>query len=342
MNELINEEAKILSRNYSDARKLSKKWKLYTKVEKTDNLIQWVKEKDDLVVLISQNSSTVDAYKSKSLFKRQNLRRNENLLKKVLDFWETINPNHLPGISTKVYKKLYLTIYSQILKDVDDELLPKMVKQDSLIDFNNKTFAGFNDFYDGLFEFIDCNTKSSLLWEYWNFANSLCIIVDDIRWGGNVNIFSKVHIEIPFKQFYHSWMVEIIKAKKKTNEGVLPVMLKSSNQVKVSERLLMKKKVKSLDKNNFNIRKLEKVMSEKLVKTFKPEVFRTGSKNFVKENPKDRKGTTFYSNYIEKISPLSSMIKNSRPKNNILEYVIDGRKTTNNKQKIDNNILARL
>ncbi|OMJ96326.1 hypothetical protein SteCoe_61 [Stentor coeruleus] len=46
------------------------------------------------------------------------------------------------------------------------------------------------------------------------------------------------------------------------------------------------------------------------------------------KNP-EKKSFTFYANYLDKISPLSSMKKQSRGSSDILEKVINGRKCLN-------------
>ena len=93
---------------------------------------------------------------------------------------------------------------------------------------------------------------------------------------------------------------------------------------------------KPVDRENFNIRKLEKVVSENLLKRrFKLESFE--KYNQIKDKPEktkknkffaivDRRARTFYSNYIEKISPLSSLYSVTRGRADILESVISGRK----------------
>jgi hypothetical protein len=335
MDDPILEEAKILSRNYSKVRNNTKKWRLFSKYEHNNVPIQWVQGQDGVVILISRDFNTIDGYSSAHLYKRGCIRRNYSYLKLVLDLWELLNPFFLPGISEKVYKKVYFTIYMETCSDIyDEKTLKTMLVQDMKLDFNNKSFLGFSDFFDGFFELVDSNTKSNLSSEYCHFTYQMCLAINDIRWGNDANLYSKKHLGFDSKPQYHNWMINLIKSNKNTT-SIVPKMLRTPLDIKVSQRLLIKKQVKTTDKNFFNIKKLEKVMSERLLRKFKPEVIRVDTSLNKKNKSQDRKGQTFYSNYIEKISPLSSMIKTTRQKNNILESVINCRKALKDRESVE-------
>ena len=99
--------------------------------------------------------------------------------------------------------------------------------------------------------------------------------------------------------------------------------------IKVSERLLIRKPLKPVDRENFNVRKLEKLMNMQMMKEFKQQATRCNTQSQARLKIQDKKLLTFYSNHLDKISPLSCLIKQNRTRSNVLEKVIDGRKTLN-------------
>ena len=328
MDDLILEEANFLSRNYSELRSKSKKWKVFSKVEVARNPIQRLEQGQEMLILVSRDSMKIDAYKPRFLHKRSELRRNTNLFKSVTNIWEIINPFHLPTVSDKVYKRFYTSVYKAVVKDTYEENhILSMVETDFYIDFSGlqKNNIGFSSFFDGFFELIDCNTRSLLSSEYCHMAKVLYTVAEEIEWGG-VSLHSKLHVNASTKQAYHPWMVEILKNNQAKQTPKIPKMLKTPLEVCVSPRLLFRKKKGYIDKENFNLRKIEKIMTERMMKKFKPDVFQVSTKNLRRIKSQDRKALTFYSNYLDKISPLSTLLTTSRSKEGILESVIDGRK----------------
>lgn len=327
MDQLVFDEAKILARDYSSVRVNKKKWLVSHCAQSIQDSIVFQQDNPQ-TVKISRNLNEVEVYFVKSLLKRGQIRRNSNLFRNILQFWNKINPFNLTGISEKVYKTLYSILYSKIIKDVFEQVqVEKMVRVDMGIDFNGKKFLAFPEFYDGIFELIDCNTRSKLLSEYCHMANQLIVFCDDSGWSDGLNLYSKLHIHGKASA-YSQWMLDILK-KDKVKNRVIPKMLRTSADFMVSPRLLSQKKFKPVDRENFNIRKLEKIMSEKFLKRrFKPDTVKSPSSNKrLKIKTHDRKAMTFYSNYIEKISPISSLHSMPRSKkSNILECVISGRK----------------
>lgn len=327
MDHYVIDEAKILARDYSNLRVNKKKWLVSHTVQTMQDSIVFQQDSPQSVH-ISRNLNEVEVYLVKSLYKRAQIRRNSTLFRNILQLWNKINPFNLTGISEKVYKTLYSILYSKIIKDAFEQVqIVDMVKVDMAIDFCGKKFLTFMEFYDGLFEFIDCNTRSKLLSEYCHMANQLIAFCDDSGWSDGLNLYSKLHIHGKASA-YSQWMLDILKRDKVKNR-VIPKMLRTSADFMVSPRLLSQKKFKPIDRENFNIRKLEKIMSEKFLKRrFKPETLKSPSTNKrLKIKTHDRKAMTFYSNYIEKISPISSMRSMPRSKkSNILECVISGRK----------------
>ena len=333
MDDIIVEEAKILSRNYSENRINTKKWKLFIKEEPTRIPIQIIEELGENILLISRNSIIIDAYKSRDLYKRGKIRRNFNLLKAILELWKIVNPFHLPGISEKVYKRFYYIIYSTINKDVyQEETLIDVINKDARVDFDIGQCLGFNDFFDGIFEFIDCNTRSTLSCEYCHVANHLCMIANDITWGSGINLHSKTHINGQSKQIYHKWMQDLLNINIKNKSQLLPKIMKTPTNLPVSNRLITKYELKKIDTDNFNLKKFEKIKSERVFKKSNHDLLKQNSR-IKKVKSLDRKAKTFYSNYIDKISPLSSIIKSTRAQQNILENVIDGRKALIGKEE---------
>jgi hypothetical protein len=133
-------------------------------------------------------------------------------------------------------------------------------------------------------------------------------------------------------------MLPVLKSsEKRFNREEVPALIKVPLEVHVSERLLRRKTPKPVDRENFNVKKLEQMMKMQLVKEFK-QYPRSATQNTARPKLLDKKTSTFYSgqniftpvgDHLAKISPLSCMLKQSRSKPSILEKVIDGRKTLN-------------
>lgn len=317
MEDLRRIETDFIARKYSEVRTKGKKWKSFFQTK----ISEFANKPNLKIILMPEIGENSSSCMGKDLQKRGVLRRNPNFLKCVLNLWDIINPFHLSGISEKVYKDFYVNAYEAVT-DFDKEVLEEFVRTDSGIDFqeNKGKSLAFCEFFDGFFEFVDSNTRSTLATEYCNFVNTLCEIAENIRWS--VSLHSKKHANCANQQVYHDWMLEILRPHK---PKIIPLMLRSPAEIQVSPRLLHRKTKVYVDKDNFNLRKIEKNMREKLIKKFKPEVFLSQNK-LRKSKPQERKMLTFYSNYIEKISPLSSLIRTSRSRIGILEHVIDGRK----------------
>jgi hypothetical protein len=324
----ILEEAKMLSRDYSPLRRNSKKWKFSSNPEAIQDSITFLPPN---LVQISRDLKTSEIYSLISLEKRLLIRKNPKLLKNLQKLWQNVNPFHLPGISEKVYQALLKVLYLRLSKDLFDfGQLDQMVKTDLLIDFSGGSCLTFAEFYDGIFELIDSQTKSRLPSEYCHLATQILMACEETSWSDRVNLFSKIHVGQK-KHYLAPWMVQALKEKES-----LPKVLKTPAEFRVSPRLLRKKQVKMIDRENFNIRKLEKNFSEKILK--KRFQLESPKNEIVKKNRKvknDRKAVTFYSNYIEKISPLSSIYSASRGRNDILESVIKGRKNFKVQEAVD-------
>lgn len=327
----IHQEAKILSRDYSMMRKSNKKWKICSRLEAVQDSI--FIGKDVSQVQISRDFKTVDVYLVKALEKRLRLKRNKKIFECGCKLWEVVNPFRLGGISGKVYKAIFKSIYIGISKDLyTDSQIDSMVQNDFCVDFDGGTCLGFVEFYDAVFEVVDTVTKSKLILEYVKVANQVNSLCEELSWSNGINLYSKTHIDGK-KKMLAPWMTQLLKS---NEEKELPKVLKSSTVLPLPNRLLKVAQAKPVDRENFNIRKLEKVVSENLLKRrFKLESFE--KYNQTKEKPEkmkkkkglvivDRKARTFYSNYIEKISPLSSLYSVTRGRTDILESVISGRK----------------
>ena len=140
MDNIVLEEANILSRNYSTLRINTKKWRIFSRNEKVNETIQYIKEPGFTVLAISRDGNSVDGFKANTLYKRGLLRRNYSLFKTIQHLWEFINPFNFSGISEKVYTKLYTVIYKIALKDtLDDAQIDKFINVDKKVDFSGKS-----------------------------------------------------------------------------------------------------------------------------------------------------------------------------------------------------------
>lgn len=327
MDRIISDEADILSRNYSSLRTNTKKWKLFTKLETTSDKITVKNDHGYQVFVISRNFMSVDGYRNNFLYKRGLLRRNPGLFAVIYSLWEIISPFGLQGISEKVYNKFYQTVYKIIIKDnYDEKLIGKLISIDKKIDFAGKIFISLSDFYDGFFEFLDSYTNSWLSTEYIHLVKLLTASIQDKKWATGINLYSKLHIQPETKPQLHSWMTHLLQDSKLKRPEQVPSLIRIPNEIKVSQRLLIKKPSKPIDRESFNIKKLESMMHMRLLREYKQQS-RCPTQSQTRIKFHDKKQITFYSNYLDKISPLSSIIKENRSKSNLLEKVIDGRKT---------------
>ncbi|OMJ73280.1 hypothetical protein SteCoe_28062 [Stentor coeruleus] len=331
MDNIVVDEADYLSINYSPLRVSGKKWRSTQKNESCSEKVRFVKDPTGTMAFISRNGLSVDCYRVNKLYKRALIRRNYGVFKSAQKLWELVNPFKLAGISEKVYSSLYTAIYKLLLKDnFDITVVERYINQDKKIDFWDKSWAGFSDFYDGLFELIDSNTHSQSTIEYAQLIKTMVLSLQDMKWSLNLNLYSKLHIQNDVKPCYHHWMIMYIKCQEKSFKKIdeVPNLIKLPNEIQVSERLLVKKPAKPVDRENFNLRKLEQMMNVQLLKEFKHGL-RCTTQSHARLKTFEKKPNTFYSNYLDKISPLSSMIKQTRTRPNVLEKVIDGRKTLN-------------
>ena len=326
------EEIEMLTKPYSKLRTNSKKWKIFSRNEITDQSVHTYKEAGTTIVVLSRTLGVVDGYKAKLLFRRGLLRRNPGLFKIIHDLWELINPFKLSGISQKVYQNIFTAIYKIVLKDSYDlNEIENCVNIDRNVDFSGRTWLGFADFYYGMFEYLDSCTKSMLSTELTQFLKTLCVALQDKKWSFNVNLYTKVHTQSEIRPLVHGWMVDLIKrleGKGKKSEEV-PNLIRFPNEIRVSERLLTRKPRKPVDRENFNVIKLEKMMNMQLLREYKQQGFRGFTQSQSRTKFQEKKPFTYYSNYLEKINPLSCMIKQSRSRSSVLEKVIEGRKTIN-------------
>ena len=327
----LHQEAKVLSRDYSMMRKSNKKWKISSRLEAVQYSIFLFPAVCQ--VEISRDFKVVDVYLVKALEKRLKLKRNKKIFDCACRLWELINPFRLAGVSGKVYKAIFKAIYTGLSRDLySDSQIEAMVKNDFCVDFDGGTCLGFVEFYDAVFEVIDTATKSKLILEYVKVASQVNSLCEELSWSNGINLYSKTHIDGK-KKILASWMTQLLRS---NEEKELPKAFKSPTVLPLPNRLLKVSQTKPVDRENFNIRKLEKVVSENLLKRrFKLESFE--KYNQIKDKPEktkknkffaivDRRARTFYSNYIEKISPLSSLYSVTRGRADILESVISGRK----------------
>lgn len=331
MDNIVADEAEYLSINYSPLRISAKKWRSIQKNESCYEKVRFVKDPIGTIAFISRNGLSFDGYRVNKLYKRALIRRNYGVFKSAQKLWELVNPFKHVGISEKVYSSLYIAIYKFLLKDnFEIAVVERYINQDKKIDFSDKPWVGFSNFYDGFFELIDSNTHSQSTIEYAQLIKTIFLSLQDMKWSLNLNLYSKLHIQNDTKPCYHPWMIVYIKCQEKSfkKDDEVPNLIKLPNDIQVSERLLIKKPAKPVDRENFNLRKLEQMMNVQLLKEFKHGL-RCTTQSHARLKAFEKKPNTFYSNYLDKISPLSSMIKQTRTRPNVLEKVIDGRKTLN-------------
>lgn len=327
MDSILLEEGHILSRNYSSLRTGVKKWRSFKSEEPNAQKIRSSKDTINSIIYISRNGTSVEGYKSSNLYKRSQLRRNFIIFKCTQYLWELINPFKLVGISEKIYHNLYLALCQYTLKDnFNETLADQHINTDKKIDFGANSWLNFSHFYDGFFEFIDSNTNGTSAIEYIRLIKTLTSVIQDMKWSLRLNLYSKLHIPNDIKATYHPWMMEYIKSQDgpfKKFEDV-PNLIKQPNDIQISERLLVKKPLKPVDRENFNVRKLEQMMNMNLMKEYKHG--NRGAQSQVRLRNPDKKTSTYYSNHLEKISPLSTILKHSRSRQDVLEKIIKKRK----------------
>lgn len=330
MDSIILEEAHILSRNYSTLRTKSKKWVFLQTTPHNHEKIKFVKDNSETIVLVTKRNLCI-GYQANMLYKRSQIRRNYGVFLSIQRLWELVNPFKLAGISEKVYLNLYLAICKLVLKDsFDQPAIEKLILSDKKQDFGEKSWLGFADFYDSFFEFIDSNTHTESPMEYSRLIKALISGLLDIKWSLSMNLYSKLHIINETRAFYHPWMISYIKSQEIPikNSDEVPSLIKLPDEVPVSSRLLSRRQPKPVDRENFNLKKLEKMMNAQFLKEFK-HGSRCVTQSHARLKIPEKRNTTFYANYLDKISPLSSMKKQSRGSSDILEKVIDGRKGLN-------------
>ena len=327
MDPYILEEASLLSREYSLLRKTGIKW-LFKSEKLSDKNDESQKIETYNPFITVNRGDLAESYKTSHLLKRSHLRRNLALVKIFQHIWEIINPIKIAGISEKVYFSFFELAYSRTKRE-GFESIERFIQIDRRVDFKGKTWLGFSDLYDSVFEFLDTYTKGKASIEYILLLKSIHLTLQDYKWCGHLNLYSKLHVPSDAKNVYSNWMFSVLRtSEKKFHKEEVPDLIRIPMDFHVSERLLKKRVVKPVDRENFNVKKLEQMMKMQFIKEFK-QYPRSSTQNTARNKFLDKKICTFYNGHLDKISPLSCVLKQSKSKPSIIEKVIDGRKTMN-------------
>lgn len=315
--EELFEEVKCMSTEYSAIRSGFSKWRSFKyKSERypdDDISIQKISE-EKYFLIYSKSRNIIQGILYSSVQKRLSVKQSKLVFFAIRRLWELINPFHLSGISRRVYHRLFTFIYFNYLNCTSESLhSEEYAFEDTEVDFRGQSSLGFIEFYQGLFEVTDYFTKSYLVSENARFVNTLTDKLISNFWFNGLDLHSRIHIEFE-KPLMVGWMSVFLKLPKKN------VTLLSQNKVKVSQRLL--------NKPEHIIDKSENVILEKRIN----KLVRMQSvpiKYIVLNRTSQSPERNWKARPSTRGRPQQKRTMKFRRNSNILEDVIEGRKSKN-------------
>lgn len=340
-------EINILSRDYSQMREANSKWIYFQQaVSQPSGGTYTVSSSDDpFLTIYKPNQEVSNSFQIPSLYKRLNLKRHFSLLNSINSFWSLMNPFHLRGISKEVYIKIHEFLYFNVLNRVNDSSSARQhAEKDAAVDFEDRNYIVFCDFYDSLFELLDSSTRSFLVSEYVRLVRSFEKLVRGASWFSAMNLHNKLHLKEDdlSRVSVKPWMSKLMSSPEK--EDRLPELLRDNSRSHISfnpapshltERFYHSRK-KSMNDNvqlqmkKFTLLDIRTSHSKTLTRTLS----RAQSYRKINTQRSLSKETRFPSNerqksiHLHKVGPLSiSHSKLVQKPKDLLERIIEGRKT---------------
>lgn len=194
LEETLLTEATILAKGYSPLRDGHMKWQHSSLPTDSGPNIEFSAELGVLFVKITHNE-VIERYTINALLQRIAIKKTEHFQAALIEFWRLLNPFHLKTVSRQLWHALNSFLYETFSSQPYTDLAQACAKQDTDIDFLNKTGLTFEDFKHSLFEFLDCTTKSKLANEYTRLLKTLPDIVSEQMWFKKSSLHSKLHMK---------------------------------------------------------------------------------------------------------------------------------------------------
>mmetsp|Transcript_34729 Transcript_34729/g.61119 ORF Transcript_34729/g.61119 Transcript_34729/m.61119 type:complete len:313 (+) Transcript_34729:1340-2278(+) len=194
LEEVLLNEATVLTRNYSHMRNGHAKWLLSSSPPDSLPNIEFADEIGVLVVKITTLEAT-ERYAISSLIQRVSIKKTDHFNAALLELWKLLNPFHLRRISKQLWLSLNTFLYSTFSSQPNSELASACARQDTEIDFQNKLGLTFEDYKHSLFEFLDCTAKSKLANEFTRLLKTLPELVAEQMWFKKSSLHCKLHMK---------------------------------------------------------------------------------------------------------------------------------------------------
>jgi len=334
----LEKDIKVVLRNYSGFRAMSSKWIYMKRPIKAINQENYTLEESSfqkLAVLHRKNAKCLEIFSYTTLLKRVAMKRKIQLFEAIYEFWQLVNPYRLAGISKEVYSAIFEFIYYDFVGGVTRDYAKQSVFMDASADFGKKEHLNFSDFYDALFEWVDCYSGSSLMSEYVRAVKTVHGLFENKRCFKSLKLFSKLHLDENSKPHYEPWMLEHISQlnsghKNFSLKKAPPLILKNQSSKRIANSLPSSKTKKSLRDEGSDIKKkIQKILNYRPVTS--TNFYKSASQVFSKElseepKPKAPRTNMYIANHLEKISPISVYKSPKLKKSKVLEEVIETRR----------------
>ena len=362
----IHHELMILLRDYSLMRRSRMKW-VYSSTETTEvpqNLIEIVGLQGKGFAVMYRNSThSLEKYHLDTLNKRISIKRALRLFYAIQQLWKLLNPFHLKALSKELYLKLNEYICNNFKPEPTSNTINalKYAQNDVDIDFDGKNYLLFGDFYDSIFEALDNISKSYLVNEYVRLVRNIQDILVHAPWFNTLQLHSKTHIPEIHKPTHQVWMINLLRdctlnsPKRFSKENQ---MSKSSRQFRTSKS---SRTLPDTLLNRVNISR-ERIDLDHVTRTIIR--FRRMNRDIQSEKafrkkslhiPEKPVGTSLQSfpnrNSVQiqlktqrlfQSSPISTHLRGGKRSSKILENVIEGRQTFNQKFLDQDNEICKL
>lgn len=339
-NSLANEAVYISKLNYSVLRSNPSKWQTLppepNRSLRSPNLTRKRSDRQ----LTDPTERQPSSNSTSSLKTRLDLKRNLDFFTSAYLLWLTLNPFHLKGISSSLWLKFNEFLYSVFIPYPDPKIALSFAAQDTKADLHDDTALYFADFYNSLFEFVDCSCKSKLASEYIRLVNRIKLELLSSRILDSVSLHSKHHLKDTSQGKLPAWMASYVKEVKRPRG--------SEKQIKQSFTFpsTSKRPMTTLTKR-FQMRistpKVKRIHSGRLITNLRLDRLDTESSNIraslsrtlafssptsakTVNSLKSARQRARFPEHLDIISPLSTNRLESRKQSRLLEGVIQVRK----------------
>jgi hypothetical protein len=234
--EKLEQDVEMIKKDYSSFR-CGNKWRSHR-----FSFIpgQEVIEDEKYLKVVRPSLMVVDYYPIHSLLKRQKIKRSTMLFSEIQNLWQSLNPGNIRGISKPLYLVVIECFYKQFQQAMaNPRLVDIHLSQDTEIDFKSRSSLTFCEFYDIIFEVVDCLSRSSLSSEYSRSIHLTRGLILQSSKFHSINLYSKLHLSDSIRPSMYNWMQSCLRSLTPSrNLTQLPEILKNSSAISLAPKFL--------------------------------------------------------------------------------------------------------